>query len=55
MGALEVGSLHGARFLGMDGDIGSIAVGKLADLIVLAGESADLSARPEELAPLLGV
>ena len=24
-------------------------------LIVLAGESADLSARPEELAPLLGV
>ena len=35
MGALEVGSLHGAHFLGMDADIGSIKVGKLADLVVL--------------------
>jgi Tol biopolymer transport system component/imidazolonepropionase-like amidohydrolase len=34
-GALEVASLHGARFLGADKDLGSIEVGKLADLMVL--------------------
>jgi len=34
-GALEVASLHGARFLGADKDLGSLKVGKLADLIVL--------------------
>ena len=34
-GALEVGTLHGARFLGADKDLGSIEVGKLADLVVL--------------------
>jgi cytosine/adenosine deaminase-related metal-dependent hydrolase len=33
--ALEVASLHGARFLGMEQDLGSIAVGKLADIVVL--------------------
>lgn len=36
-GALEVASLHGARFLGADKDLGSIAVGKIADLVVLNG------------------
>lgn len=36
-GALEVASLHGARFLGADKDLGSLEVGKLADLIVLNG------------------
>lgn len=35
MAALEVASLHGAIFLGMEQDLGSIAVGKLADLVVL--------------------
>ena len=35
MKALEVASLQGARFLGVDQDVGSIAAGKLADLIVL--------------------
>ncbi len=35
MGALEVASQHGAHFLGMEKDLGSIAVGKLADLMVL--------------------
>jgi cytosine/adenosine deaminase-related metal-dependent hydrolase len=35
MTALEIASMHGARFLGIDADIGSITVGKLADLMVL--------------------
>jgi Tol biopolymer transport system component len=34
-GALEVASLHGARFLGVDKDLGSLEVGKLGDLMVL--------------------
>jgi Tol biopolymer transport system component len=40
-GALEVASLHGARFLGMDKDLGSIEVGKLADLMVLNSNPLD--------------
>ncbi len=35
MGALEMASMHGAIFLGMEKDLGSIAPGKLADLMVL--------------------
>lgn len=34
-GALEVASAHGARFLGAFEDLGTIEVGKLADLLVL--------------------
>jgi Tol biopolymer transport system component len=41
MGALEVASLHGARFLGADKDLGSIEVGKLADLVVLNSNPLD--------------
>ncbi len=33
--ALRVGTLNGARYLGLDGDVGSLEVGKLADLVVL--------------------
>ncbi|HZM16623.1 MAG TPA: amidohydrolase family protein [Candidatus Krumholzibacteria bacterium] len=33
--ALRCGTLHGARYLGMDRDIGSLEVGKLADFVVL--------------------
>ena len=33
--ALEVASLHGARFIGMERDLGSLEVGKLADILVL--------------------
>ena len=39
--ALEVASLHGARFLGADKDLGSIEVGKLADLMVLNSNPLD--------------
>ena len=35
MGALELASRHGAHFLGASADLGSIAEGKLADIIVL--------------------
>ena len=41
MAALEVATLHGARFLGADDDIGSIEVGKLADLVVLNSNPLD--------------
>jgi Tol biopolymer transport system component len=35
--ALEVASLHGAIFLGLEQDLGSLRAGKLADLVVLNG------------------
>ncbi|MEQ9105539.1 MAG: amidohydrolase family protein [Rhodothermales bacterium] len=34
---LRSATLHGARYLGMDGDIGSLQVGKLADLLLVDG------------------
>jgi imidazolonepropionase-like amidohydrolase len=36
--ALRSGTLAGARYLGLDGDIGSLEVGKLADLFVVEGD-----------------
>ena len=34
---IRAGTLNGAEYLGLDGDIGSIEVGKLADLAVIGG------------------
>jgi hypothetical protein len=34
MQALTCGTINGAKYLGLDGDLGSIAPGKLADLII---------------------
>ena len=41
MGALEVASMHGAHFLGVDKDLGSIEVGKLADMMILNSNPLD--------------
>jgi len=40
MEAIKIASLNGARFLGEDARIGSIAVGKQADLMVVKGNPA---------------
>lgn len=36
--ALRAATLNGAAYLGMDGDLGSLEVGKLADLVVIDGD-----------------
>ena len=38
---LEVATMHGARYLGMQNDLGSLEVGKLADLVVLNSNPLD--------------
>ncbi len=38
--AVQIGTLNGAKYLGRDARIGSIAIGKQADLIVVAGNPA---------------
>ncbi|MFT5527839.1 MAG: imidazolonepropionase-like amidohydrolase/Tol biopolymer transport system component [Pirellulaceae bacterium] len=35
MQSLRCGTINGAKYLGLDGDIGSLEVGKLADLVVI--------------------
>ena len=35
--AIRAATLHGAAYLGLDGDLGSLVPGKLADLIVVEG------------------
>ena len=44
--AIRVATLNGAKFLGVDDQIGSIAVGKRADLVVIDG---DPSSRVEDI------
>lgn len=41
LGALEVASMHGAHFLGLQDELGSIAPGKWADLMVLGSNPLD--------------
>jgi imidazolonepropionase-like amidohydrolase len=36
--AITIGTLNGARYLGRDQQVGSIATGKQADLVVLNGD-----------------
>jgi imidazolonepropionase-like amidohydrolase/Tol biopolymer transport system component len=38
MEAIRVATLNGAKYLGMDKDIGSLEVGKLADLVLIDGD-----------------
>ncbi|MFT4559305.1 MAG: imidazolonepropionase-like amidohydrolase/Tol biopolymer transport system component [Planctomycetaceae bacterium] len=44
MQALECGTLNGAKYVGLDGDLGSLEVGKLADILVME-PGADPTAR----------
>jgi len=39
--AIRIATLNGATFMGKDAEIGSIAVGKSADLVVLSGNPAE--------------
>ncbi len=41
METLEVATMHGARFLGMDQDLGSLEPGKIGDLVVLESNPLD--------------
>jgi imidazolonepropionase-like amidohydrolase len=47
--ALRAATLHGAEYLGLDGDIGSIRPGKLADLVVLDATRSPTSATPRSV------
>jgi imidazolonepropionase-like amidohydrolase len=38
--AISIGTLNGAKYMGRDARIGSIAVGKQADLVVVEGNPA---------------
>jgi imidazolonepropionase-like amidohydrolase len=38
--AMQIGTQNGARFLGRDQDIGTLAVGKRADLVLVHGDPA---------------
>jgi imidazolonepropionase-like amidohydrolase len=39
--AIQIATLNGAKYLGKDGNIGSIAPGKAADIVVLGGDPAE--------------
>jgi imidazolonepropionase-like amidohydrolase len=56
MDALAVGTINGARMLGLDADIGTLEPGKLADLVVLSANPLDdiQNSRTVELVMLNG-
>ena len=41
LGTLEVGTIHGATFIGIEKETRSLAAGKLGDLLVLDGNPLD--------------
>jgi imidazolonepropionase-like amidohydrolase len=41
MQAITIGTLNGARLLGVDGELGTVAKGKLADLVAVEGNPLD--------------
>jgi imidazolonepropionase-like amidohydrolase len=41
MDAITIGTLHGARLLGMERDLGTVTAGKFADLVAVAGNPLD--------------
>ena len=47
--AIEVATLNGAKYMGKDATIGSIAAGKTADLVVLGGNPAENIANIEKV------
>ncbi|MEM7356527.1 MAG: amidohydrolase family protein, partial [Acidobacteriota bacterium] len=47
--ALRAGTIDGARYVGLDGDVGSIEVGKLADLVVIDGNPLEDLKRSENI------
>ncbi len=52
--ALRVGTLLGARYLGLDGDVGSLEVGKRADFAVIDG-APDRDIRSSDRVELVGI
>ena len=51
--ALRSATLHGAQYLGLDGDIGSLEEGKLADLVVIDGNPLEDLYQTENVAQVM--